>query len=63
MLILTCECGNEIYASDEESTIAWQCEECGRWYNLFGQEVPCPDEEQTPTRLFGDYDPDFEDEE
>ncbi len=61
MMIVMCACGNEIYASDVESTLAWQCDACGRWCNVFGQEVPNPEEEQAPTRLFGDYDPDFED--
>lgn len=33
-----CECGKEIYLKDTYWG-AGQCEYCGRWHNLFGQEL------------------------
>lgn len=41
----TCDCGREVYLYDEYMG-ACECE-CGRWYNLFGQELkpPCAWEE------------------
>ncbi len=43
MTILTCECGNEIYIMDETAATAWQCEECGQWYDFFGVKVLPPE--------------------
>ena len=37
-----CECGREVYLIDEYYG-ACGCE-CGRWYNLFGQELLPPDQ-------------------
>ena len=37
----TCECGNEVELYDEYYG-ACQCEKCGQWYNLFGQELNPP---------------------
>lgn len=34
MTILNCECGNEIYIMDETETTAWQCDNCGQWYDF-----------------------------
>lgn len=38
-----CHCGNEVYLHNSYYG-ACQCEKCGQWYNLFGQEVLPPDE-------------------
>lgn len=38
----TCECGNEVELYDEYYG-ACQCEKCGKWYNLFGQELLPPE--------------------
>ena len=37
----TCECGNEVSLWDEYLG-ACECPNCGRWYNLFGQELKAP---------------------
>ena len=37
----TCECGEEVYLYDEYMG-ACECPNCGRWYNLFGQELNPP---------------------
>ena len=37
-----CKCGQEIALQDEYMG-ACQCEKCGQWYNLFGQEVLDPE--------------------
>lgn len=37
----TCTCGNEVYLYDEYYG-ACRCEKCGRWYNMFGQELLDP---------------------
>ena len=42
MTILNCECGNEIFIMDETEATAWQCEQCGQWYDFFGVKVPDP---------------------
>ena len=34
----TCSCGEEIYLYDQYLG-GCQCPKCGRWYNLFGQEL------------------------
>jgi hypothetical protein len=34
----TCECGEEVYLQNEYMG-ACECPNCGRWYNLFGQEL------------------------
>lgn len=45
----TCFCGNEVELYDAYYG-ACQCEKCGRWYNLFGQELLPPDQwELDPT--------------
>ena len=38
----TCSCGNEVELWDQYMG-ACQCEKCGRWYNLFGQELVAPE--------------------
>ena len=48
----TCHCGNEVYLHDEYYG-ACQCEECGQWYNLFGQEINPPEDWEED--LDGDY--------
>lgn len=43
-----CKCGREVYLVDEYYG-ACGCE-CGRWYNLFGQEILPPDQwEEDPS--------------
>lgn len=37
-----CYCGNEIYLDDEYMG-ACECPHCGRWYNMFGQELNRPE--------------------
>ena len=37
-----CKCGQDIALQDEYMG-ACQCEKCGQWYNLFGQEVLDPE--------------------
>lgn len=37
----TCSCGNEVELYDDFCG-ACQCEKCGKWYNLFGQELVPP---------------------
>ena len=39
----TCRCGNEIELYDMYYGTC-QCEKCGQWYNLFGQEILPPNE-------------------
>ena len=36
-----CECGNRVVLKDQYLG-ACECENCGRWYNLFGQELKHP---------------------
>lgn len=38
-----CSCGNEVYLQDEYYG-ACQCEKCGKWYSLSGQELLPPDQ-------------------
>lgn len=38
----TCACGNEVELWDSYLG-ACQCEKCGKWYNLFGQELLPPE--------------------
>ena len=38
----TCECGAEVYLYNQYMG-ACECENCGRWYNLFGQEIMQPE--------------------
>ena len=38
-----CTCGAEVYLYDEYYG-ACECENCGRWYNMFGQELLPPDQ-------------------
>lgn len=42
----TCACGQEVVLTDEYYG-ACQCHVCGRWYNLFGQELLPPEEWET----------------
>ena len=44
----TCSCGKEVYLCNEYYG-ACQCEHCGQWYNLFGQEILPPDEWEEET--------------
>ena len=37
----TCECGTEVFLHDQYMG-ACDCPNCGRWYNLFGQELNPP---------------------
>ena len=37
-----CECGNRVQLWDQYLG-ACECEECGRWYNLFGQSLKRPE--------------------
>lgn len=39
----TCSCGNEVELIDHYLG-ACQCGKCGKWYNLFGQELLPPDQ-------------------
>lgn len=39
----TCVCGEEVYLEDEYMG-ACECQNCGRWYNLFGQELLPPEQ-------------------
>ena len=48
----TCSCGNEVQLYDAYYG-ACQCEKCGKWYNLFGQELLQPE--------YWDVDPSEED--
>lgn len=40
--VATCHCGEEISIYDEYRG-ACQCPHCGKWYNLFGQELNPPE--------------------
>lgn len=62
MFIIECGCGHEIFVSGSDDNTVWQCEQCGKWLNFFGQEVPAPHAEPGAA-LFQDYDPDFMDDE
>ena len=44
-----CECGKEIYLRDTYMG-AGQCGYCGRWHNLFGQEILPPEEWEAEER-------------
>ena len=48
---MRCSCGNEMYCSNEESRTAWQCEECGQWYDMFGYSVASPVGEVVPEHV------------
>ena len=52
----TCVCGNEVELWDSYLG-ACQCEKCGRWYNLFGQELLPPEnwEEDPSEEGYWDY--------
>ncbi len=39
----TCSCGNEVELYNAYNGCC-QCEKCGRWYNIFGQELLPPDQ-------------------
>ena len=40
----TCDCGEEIYLYGNGYYGAWDCPNCGKWYNYFGQEINPPDQ-------------------
>lgn len=42
----TCTCGEEVSLWDQYYG-ACECPKCGRWYNLFGQEMLPPDQWET----------------
>lgn len=42
----TCSCGTEVELYDQYYG-ACECPKCGRWYNLFGQELLPPDQWET----------------
>ena len=42
----TCSCGNEVELYDQYYG-ACQCWKCGKWYNLFGQELLPPEQWET----------------
>lgn len=48
----TCVCGEEVYLINEYMG-ACECPKCGRWYNLFGQELLPPD--QWESDYYDDY--------
>lgn len=50
----TCSCGAEVFLYDQYLG-ACPCPECGRWYNLFGQELTDPIYWETDD----DYDSDY----
>ena len=37
-----CKCGHEVELADEAWMGAVQCEKCGKWYNIYGQELVDP---------------------
>ncbi len=39
MFVLTCTCGNEIFGDEEDAAAAWRCDQCGKWFDYFGNEV------------------------
>ena len=55
----TCSCGREVFLWDQYQG-ACECE-CGKWYNLFGQELVRPeywqddDDDYEPQEYFRDY--------
>ena len=60
MFILTCSCGNEIFCNEEDRLLAWQCEECGQWYDFFGTKIPAPVQRPAapPSQYYYDQDDD-----
>lgn len=38
-----CKCGHEVELSDYAWMGAVQCEKCGKWYNIYGQELRDPE--------------------
>ena len=42
----TCACGREVYLVNEYYGTC-QCQKCGSWYNLFGQEMLPPEQWET----------------
>lgn len=41
-----CSCGERVFLTDEYYG-ACECPKCGKWYNLFGQEILPPDKWET----------------
>lgn len=56
MTILNCDCGYEIFIMDEEQADAWQCDQCGKWYDFFGCEVKPPQHTRNHGRALSDHD-------
>ena len=53
----TCSCGAEVELWDQYYG-ACQCEKCGQWYNLYGQELVPPDQWETdPSEEEYDWEP------
>ena len=44
LFIIRCECGAEIYCANEIMRSAWQCDECGKWYDSCGYPVKEPED-------------------
>ena len=38
-----CSCGAEVILDTDDYMGAVECEECGQWYNLFGQALVDPE--------------------
>lgn len=38
----TCDCGEEVYLVNQYMG-ACECDNCGRWYNMFGQQLKNPE--------------------
>lgn len=45
---LVCKCGHRFSLSGDGYYMAWQCPECGQWYNMSGDELVPPSEWQEP---------------
>lgn len=56
MTIINCVCGYEIFIMDEEQADAWQCDQCGKWYDFFGCEVKAPQHTWNHRRVSSDMD-------
>ena len=50
----TCRCGHEVELWDEYQG-ACQCEHCGQWYNMLGQELLSPDQWEEEDERYDDY--------
>lgn len=45
---LICECGEKVYLDGQGYYGAFECPNCGEWYNAFGQELNPPSEWEEP---------------